>query len=98
MITDNKAQIPGQAASAASPAALRRLGDAMIVYQAVCAAATLGLADLLDGSPRTTEELAAQIDANESALYRTMRLLASERIFQETAPRTFANTDLSYFL
>jgi len=82
----------------APPAALMRMGDAMIVYQAACAAACLGLADLLESSPRTTEELASQLAVNEPALYRTMRLLASEGIFRETARRIFTNTDLSYFL
>lgn len=95
---NTKSQMPKQPTSPAPPAKLIRMGDAMIVYQAVCAAAKLGLADLLNGTARTTGELASQIDVNEPALYRIMRLLASEDIFQETAPRTFANTDLSYFL
>jgi len=56
------------------------------------------VADLLDGSPQTTLELADQLAVNEPALYRIMRLLASEEIFQETSPRTFTHTALSYFL
>ncbi len=87
-----------QATSAANPAQLLRMTDGLIIHQALCAAAKLGLADLLDGAPRTTAVLADQLAVNEPALYRIMRLLASQAVFEETIPRTFTNTDLSYFL
>lgn len=45
-------------APAASRAGLMRMGDAMIVYQTACVAAGLGIADLIEGVPRTTAELA----------------------------------------
>jgi len=61
-------------------------------------AATLGVADLLRDGPRTTVDLGRQLDVNEAALYRTLRALAGEGIFEETAPRTFANNQLSRFL
>jgi hypothetical protein len=35
---------------------------------------------------------------NESALYRILRLLASQSVFEEKVPRTFINTELSQFL
>lgn len=87
-----------QSTSTANPAQLMRIVDAIIVHQALYAAAKLGLADLLDGNPQTTIELADQLAVNEPALYRIMRLLASQGIFEESVPRTFTNTDLSYFL
>lgn len=74
------------------------MGDGLIVHQALYAAAALSLADLLDGNARTTLDLAAQLAVNEDALYRLMRFLASQGVFQETSPRTFANTELSRFL
>jgi len=57
-----------------------------------------GVADLLQDGPRTTTELARQLGVNESALYRILRALASRGIFQETSPRTFANTTQSGYL
>ena len=56
------------------------------------AAITLNVADHLALGPKTTAELAKASGANEDALYRVLRLLASLGIFAEVAPRTFALT------
>jgi hypothetical protein len=87
-----------QAASTATPAQLWQMSSAVILQQALYAAAKLGLANLLDGRPRTASELAAQLNVNESALLRVIRLLASQRVFEETALGAFINTGLSQFL
>lgn len=58
-------------------------------------AAELRIADLLARGPRPVSELARETAANEDALYRVLRLLASLGIFTESAPRTFANTPAS---
>ncbi len=87
-----------EAVSSANRAHLIRIGDATIVQQALSAAAKLGVADLLEGGPRTSEDLAERLGVNDRALYRILRLLAGEGIFQEIAPRSFSNTDLSYYL
>jgi hypothetical protein len=60
---------------------------------AACAAAELGLANLIprDGA-REVEALAAEAGCNPDHLYRLLRLLASHGIFEETARRTFALT------
>ncbi len=87
-----------QAASCTTPTPLLRMLDSIIVHQALYAAAALGVADLLTDGPRTTVDLGRQLDVNEAALYRTLRALAGEGIFEETAARTFANNELSRFL
>jgi len=56
------------------------------------AAITLNVADHLVSGPKTAAELAKTTGANEDALYRVLRLLASLGIFEEVAPRTFALT------
>jgi len=56
------------------------------------AAITLNVADHLVPGPKTAAELAKAAGANEDALYRVLRLLASLGIFEEVAPRTFALT------
>ena len=52
----------------------------------------LKIADRLVGGPKTARTLADETSANEDALYRMLRLLATLGIFSEVAPRTFANT------
>ena len=56
------------------------------------AAITLNVADHLAAGPKTVAELAKASGANEDALYRILRLLASLGIFDEAAPRKFAST------
>jgi hypothetical protein len=87
-----------QDASASAPVHLLRMLDGLIIHQALCAAAKLGVADLLAGGPRSIAELAGQLDVNESALHRILRGLASQGVFEETGSLVFANSDLSDFL
>jgi len=63
--------------------------------QALHTAASLGLADIVDKEPVPVEALAARVGADPSALHRVMRLLASNGIFSEAAPRAFVSTPLS---
>ncbi len=65
---------------------------------ALYAAVELDIADLLADGPQPVSELARHSGANEDALYRTLRLLASVGIFTESAPRTFAHTPASQTL
>jgi hypothetical protein len=52
---------------------------------------------LLDG-PRSVDELAAGAGAQPDVLYRLLRALASDGIFEEVEPRVFANTEASSML
>jgi hypothetical protein len=72
--------------------------NGLVIHQALYSAAKLGVADLLKEGPQSSSDLARSLKVNESALYRVLRLLASQKIFAETPPRTFANSELSYFL
>jgi SAM-dependent methyltransferase len=67
----------------------------LIVHQALYAAAKLGVADLLERGVDTTAKLVGELKVNEDALYRLLRALASQGIFEETGPRTFKNSGLS---
>ena len=69
--------------------------ESLNLHQAVFAAAELGIADHLADGPKSTRELARQLGLVEEALYRVLRLLASQSIFFETAPHIFANTPVS---
>jgi hypothetical protein len=71
---------------------LERMLGGFAVTQSIYAAAKLGIADLLDAGPRTTEELAGLVGVHAPSLYRLLRALASVGVFTETAPATFALT------
>jgi O-methyltransferase domain/Dimerisation domain len=87
-----------QTSSTTSPIQLLAMTQGLIIHQALCSAAKLGVADLLKDGPQTSSDLARTLKVNESALYRILRLLASQSVFEEKVPRTFINTELSQFL
>src|SRR5262245_13476093 len=58
----------------------------------------LGIADTLAEGALPVSELAIAAEANEDALYRVLRALASIGVFHEGPPRTFANTPASKML
>jgi ubiquinone/menaquinone biosynthesis C-methylase UbiE len=64
----------------------------------ICAAARLGLADLLDGEGATASELADSVKCRPDMLYRLLRALASIGIFEETPLGTFRHTRASLLL
>lgn len=76
----------------APAATLGRLIVGFQVSQAIHVAAVLGIADLLVDGPRTSDELAAETDADAASLYRLLRALASVGVFREEEGRRFALT------
>ena len=55
----------------------------------------VGIPDLLADGPRSVEDLARETQLDPQALYRVLRLLASNGVFSEVAPRTFRQTPVS---
>jgi hypothetical protein len=60
------------------PAILLRTRDSFILHQTLDVAAKLGVADRLEEGWRSAVELALELKVNEYALYRALRLLASQ--------------------
>jgi hypothetical protein len=87
-----------QAEATVTPMQLLARADGLLIHQALYAVAKLGVADLLQDGPRTTVDIARQLNVSELALYRVLRVLASEGVFEEIRPQTFVNTGLSQFL
>jgi hypothetical protein len=77
---------------------LMRLITAYRLSQAIHVAATLGIAELLAGGPRTFDDLAVSTKGHAPSLYRLLRALASEGIFEELEGRRFANNAASELL
>jgi hypothetical protein len=71
---------------------LTQIATGHIVASALQVAVRLGIADRLAVHSRTVAELAGQTGANEDALYRVLRALASVGVFEETMPRRFGLT------
>jgi SAM-dependent methyltransferase len=75
-------------------AALLRLITGHIVVSSIYVVAKLGVVDAIpSGSTADVARIAAEVGADEDALYRVLRLLAAEGLFTETSPRTFAATE-----
>jgi hypothetical protein len=83
---------------AAAAQQLMQLSTGYIMSTALHAAVRLKVADLIGDGLTPVQALARETRANEDALYRVMRLLASVGVFEERAPREFANTTASSML
>jgi hypothetical protein len=87
-----------QTTSTMSAQQLMRLITAYRLSQAIHVAASLSIADLLAGGPRTFDDLAVSTKGHAPSLYRLLRALASEGIFEELPGRRFANNAASEML
>ena len=86
-----------QTSSTTSPMQLLAMTQGLIIHQALYSAARLGVADLLKDGPQTCSDLARTLKVNESALYRILRLLASQSVFEEKVPRTLSGMSANEF-
>jgi len=75
-------------------AVMMQLLGGLWLSQAICCAAELGIADLLNSGPRDVAEIAKDLGANEDALYRLLKCLTAFGVFAQPAPRRFALTPL----
>jgi methyltransferase family protein len=87
-----------QAPATPLPSILLGARDGLILHQTLYVAAKLGVADLLQHGWRSAAELARELEVDEGGLYRSLRLLASQGIFEENDARCFRNTQISSFL
>lgn len=63
-------------------ATLQQIMSSYIVSRCLHVVAELGVADVLDETPRTAAELAVSVNANSDALHRVMSLLSAYSIFE----------------
>lgn len=69
-----------------------------LVTRALGLAADLGVARAVSSGPRSCESLAGERGVDADVLYRVLRALASDGIFEETEPGVFGNTPASEML
>lgn len=85
--------------SETTPIQQARQRIAHVAYAAgVWALAGLGVADALDDTALSAEELAGRAGVNADALERALRLVAGFGVFREVSAHTFAHTELSRLL
>lgn len=68
------------------------------VSGAISCVAQLGIADILEAGPKSAEELASELKADATALYRLMRATASVGVFAEGPDGKFSQTPASAVL
>lgn len=66
----------------------------VLVTQMIAVAARLGIADLLKGGPLTAQEIASTLKISSEAVYRVLRVLAAEGIFEEDEDERFHLTPI----
>ena len=88
---DRISTIPPLPPEAAASQLVFQLATGYIASTALYLAVKLRIADRLAEGPRDVEDLALGAGVKEDGLYRVLRSLASLGVFEETAPRTFAN-------
>lgn len=87
-----------QRAQEVDPSSFVKMYQLIVGYratQAIYVAAKLGIADLVEATPQTAEELAQATNAHAPALRRLLRMLASIGIFAEDTASRFSHTPLS---
>ena len=82
---------PDVTPEAAAAQQIMQLTTGDIASTAMSLAVKLRIPDRLASAPRASADLATEAAVNEDALYRVLRALTSLGVFQETAPRPFAN-------
>ena len=76
---------------------INELSTGLVPARCLHVIADLGVADLIDDTPRTPAELAEELAVDASALARMMRLLSSHDVFEQRGEK-FAHSPLSRLL
>lgn len=95
---DNNNTVQRNAFSPAPPEILHQKITGALVTQMLAVAARLDIAELLKEGPLTAQEIAAKRPISPDALYRVLRVLAAEGIFEEDQDGRFHLTAISELL
>ena len=88
----SKSPASGAIGNVAQNRALTEMAMGYSRSRVLCAAARLGVADVLGDDERAVDELAVLCDAQPASLYRLLRALASFGVVTERSPQRFALT------
>ncbi|AFM03526.1 methylase involved in ubiquinone/menaquinone biosynthesis [Bernardetia litoralis DSM 6794] len=80
------------------PTQIREIMMQMVFSRCLSIAAELGIADLVAHQPKSTLELSQKLNINEDALYRLIRVLMIQGVFELDKNRVVSNNDVSFYL
>jgi len=80
------------------PNHMREILSQMVLSRSLSIAAELGIADLVANQPKSTLQLSQELKVNENALYRLVRVLAAQGIFELDKNKMVSNSEISDFL
>ncbi|MBV9707917.1 MAG: hypothetical protein JO125_10980 [Chloroflexi bacterium] len=78
-----------------APATLSEMLRGYWITQIIYVVAKLGIADLLEGGPRMSDELAISTGTHAPSLYRLLRALAIIGVFEQDEKGSFSLTAIS---
>ncbi|MGB3468082.1 MAG: methyltransferase [Cyclobacteriaceae bacterium] len=82
----------------APPVNMRQIMTQMVSSRCMSVAAELGIADLVANAPKSIRDLSKDLNADENALFRLIRVLSVQGIFSINEDRMVSNTPISEFL
>jgi hypothetical protein len=98
MSTVESSPAAGAPPEAAAAQLVFKLATGYMASAALRVVTRLSITERLASGPRTVEDLATESGVRADGLYRVMRALASQGVFTEQAPRTFALTPAAELL
>lgn len=82
----------------APPVNMRQIMTQMVSSRCMSVAAELGIADLVAIAPKSVNRLSTELNTDENALYRLIRVLSVQGIFEIDENMMVSNTPISEFL
>ncbi|WP_338815383.1 methyltransferase [Bernardetia sp. Wsw4-3y2] len=80
------------------PNQMREIMTQMVSSRCLSIAAELGIADIVGNEAKSIAQISKELQLNENALYRLIRVLAIQGIFELDDNKMVSNNDVSYFL
>ena len=80
------------------PTQMREIMTQMVSSRCLSIAAELGIADIVGNDKKSIAQINEELKLNENALYRLIRVLAMQGIFDLDENKMVSNNDVSYFL
>ncbi len=82
----------------APPANMRQIMTQMVSSRCLSVAADMGIADVIGDIPKSIETISKELDVDENALFRLIRVLTTQGIFSISDDKVVSNTEASEFL
>ena len=82
----------------APPTNMRQIMTQMVSSRCLSVAAEMGIADVIGDIPKSIETISGELEVDENALFRLIRVLSTQGIFSIDEYKVVSNTEISEFL